>query len=87
MNKPNYKSISYARVHSSGQTTEGQVADLKKQGSCVVVQETTCTTVKEKERPQLMAALSARDEGDELVVSKIDRLGTTQVIVISKGFL
>ena len=33
IDKPNYKSISYARVRSSGQTTQGQVADLKEQGS------------------------------------------------------
>ena len=67
MDKPNYKSIGYARVSTSGQTTEGQVVDLKKEGCCVVFQETISTTVKEKERPQLMAALSALDEGDELV--------------------
>ena len=57
MDKPNYKSIGYARVSTSGQTTEGQVVDLKKEGCCVVFQETISTTVKEKERPQLMAAL------------------------------
>ena len=84
MDKPNYKSIGYARVSTSGQTTEGQVVDLKKEGCCVVFQETISTTVKEKERPQLMAALSALDEGDELVVTKMDRLGWSQVEVVNR---
>ena len=84
MDKPNYKSIGYARVSTSGQTTESQVADLKKEGCCVVFQETISTRVKEKERPQLMAALTALDEGDELVVSKMDRLGRTQVEVVNR---
>ena len=74
MDKPTYKSIGYARVSTSGQTTEGQVADLKKEGCCVVFQEIISTRVKEKQRPQLMAALAALDEGDELVVAKMDRL-------------
>ena len=84
MDKPNYKSIGYARVSTSGQTTEGQVVDLKNEGCCVVFQETISTTVKEKERPQLMAALNALDEGDELVVTKMDRLGRTQVEVVNR---
>ena len=84
MDKPNYKSIGYARVSTSGQTTESQVSDLKKEGCCVVFQETISTRVKEKERPQLMAALAALDEGDELVVSKMDRLGRTQVEVVNR---
>ena len=84
MDKPNYKSIGYARVSTSGQTTESQVADLKKEGCCVVFQETISTRVREKERPQLMAALAALDEGDELVVSKMDRLGRTQVEVVNR---
>ena len=84
MDKPNYKSIGYARVSTSGQTTEGQVADLNKEGCCVVFQEIISTRVKEKQRPQLMAALAALDEGDELVVSKMDRLGRTQVEVVNR---
>ena len=50
----------------------------------MVFQETISTRVKEKERPQLMAALAALDEGDELVVSKMDRLGRTQVEVVNR---
>ena len=82
--KPEYKSIGYARVSTSGQTTAGQVADLKKEGCCVVFEETISTRVKEKERPQLIAALAALDEGDELVVAKMDRLGRTQVEVVNR---
>ncbi len=82
--KPKYKSIGYARVSTSGQTAEGEVVDLKKEGCCVVFEETISTRVKEKERPQLMSALSALDEGDQLVVTKIDRLGRTQVEVVNR---
>ena len=84
MDKPTYKSIGYARVSTSGQTTDLQVSDLKKEGCCVVFQEIISTRVKEKQRPQLMAALAALDEGDELVVSKMDRLGRTQVEVVNR---
>ncbi len=84
MDKPNYKSIGYARASNSGQTTERQIADLKKKGWCVVFKETISTTVKEKVRAQMMAALTAMDEGDELVVSKIDRLDRTQVEVVNR---
>ncbi len=84
MDKPNYKSIGYARVSTSGQTTETQVADLRKEGCCDVFQEIMSTRVKEKQRPQLMAALGALDVGDELVVSKMDRLGRTQVEVVNR---
>ena len=84
MDKPTYKSIGYARVSTSGQTTDLQVSDLKKEGCCVVFQEIISTRVKEKQRPQLMAALAALDEGDELVVSKMDRLGRTQVEVVHR---
>ncbi len=83
MGKPNYKAIGYAQVSTSGQTTESQVAALKKEGCCVVFQETISIKVREKERPQLMAALAALDEGDELVVAKMDRLGRTQVEVVN----
>ncbi len=84
MDKPNYKSIGYARVSTSGQTTESQVADLKKEGCCVVYQETISARVKEKDRLQLMAAFAALEEGDELVVSKMDRLGRTQAEVVNR---
>ena len=37
MDRPNYKSIGYSRVSTSGQIEESQVADLKKEGCFVVL--------------------------------------------------
>ncbi len=84
MDKPNYKSIGYARVSTSSQTIESQVVDLQKEGCCVVFKETTTSRGKEKELPQLMALFAVLSEGDELVVSKIDRLGRTQIEVVNR---
>lgn len=83
LDNPNYKSIGYARVSACLETIESQVADLKKEGCSIVFQETISTRVKNKERPQLMEAISVLEEGDELVVTKIDRLGRTQVEVVN----
>ena len=80
------KSIGYARTSTARQTggIEAQVLALKEAGCSVVFQEQVSTRVKEKERPQLQAALSSLENGDELVVSKLDRLGRTQVEVVSR---
>ncbi len=51
MDKPNYKSVGYARVSTPGQMIESQVADLMKARCCIVFKETISTRVKEKERP------------------------------------
>ena len=79
------KSIGYARTSTARQTggIEAQVLALKEAGCCVVIQEQVSTRVKEKQRPQLQGALSSLEKGDELVVSKLDRLGRTQVEVVS----
>lgn len=50
----------------------------------MVFQETVSTRTSEKNRPQLQAALSALVEGDELVVTKLDRLGRDQRSVINR---
>lgn len=80
------KSIGYARTSTARQVggVEAQVLALKQAGCYVVFQEQVSTRVKEKERPQLQAALASVEKGDELVVSKLDRLGRTQVEVVSR---
>ena len=80
------KSIGYARTSTARQTggIEAQVLALKEAGCSVVFQEQVSTLVKEKQRLQLQAALSSLESGDELVVSKLDRLGRTQVEVVSR---
>ena len=57
---------------------------LKEAGCSVVFQEQVSTRVKEENRPQFQAALSSLESGDELVVAKLDRLGRTQVEVVSR---
>ena len=81
--KPDYKSIGLARVSTSTQSVDSQVASLKDAGCCVVFEETISTRYKNSDRPQLQAALAALDEGDEIVITKLDRLGRTQVEVVS----
>jgi len=78
------KSIGYARVSTTGQSNDAQVASLRDAGCVVVFQETVSTRLKEKDRPQLQNALQSLLEGDELVVAKLDRLGRTQVEVVSR---
>ena len=65
------RSVGYARCSTASQKTDAQVAALKEAGCAVVFEETISTRVKEKDRPQLQAALSAVVEGDELVVAKV----------------
>ena len=81
--KPDYKSIGLARVSTSTQSVDSQVASLKDAGCCVVFEETLSTRYKNSDRPQLQAALAALDEGDEIVITKLDRLGRTQAEVVS----
>ena len=81
--RPNYKSIGLARVSTPSQSLEAQVSALKGEGCCVVFQEVISARYKNVKRPQLLAALEALDKDDELVVAKLDRLGRTQVEVVS----
>lgn len=78
------RSVGYARCSTTHQSTDAQVASLKEAGCVVVFEETISSKVKDKDRPQLQAALNALVEGDELVVSKLDRLGRTQVEVVNR---
>ena len=78
------KIIGYSRVSTGGQTTDTQVAALKEAGCEVVFEETVSSRKAEKDRPQLQAALTAVRSGDELVITKLDRLGRSQVEVVNR---
>tara|TARA_B100000965_G_C19525414_1_gene728539 strand:- start:457 stop:1071 length:615 start_codon:yes stop_codon:yes gene_type:complete len=82
-NRKNYKSIGLARVSTASQSLDNQVSALKRDGCCVVFQEVISTRYKNVQRPQLIAALEELDKDDELVLSKLDRLGRTQLEVLS----
>jgi DNA invertase Pin-like site-specific DNA recombinase len=74
--------VGYARVSTARQDEAAQVQALRDAGCDQVFAERISTMVPSSQREQLQAALSALREGDELVVSKLDRLGRTQVEVI-----
>ena len=76
--------IGYARVSTARQDEAAQVAALRDAGCEAVYSERVSTMVPSDKREQLQAALAALSEGDELVVAKLDRLGRTQVEVVTR---
>ncbi|MCA8379468.1 recombinase family protein [Burkholderia cenocepacia] len=75
----------YARVSTAEQTTDNQLLEAKAAGFAVLprhtVVETISGSVPASERPGFAKLLERLDEGDTLVVTKLDRLGrnTTDV--------
>ena len=78
------RSIGYARCSTTYQDTAAQVADLKTAGCQEVFAEKVSSRAPLEKRPQLRRCLESLQEGDELVVSKLDRLGRSQVEVINR---
>ena len=73
--RPKYKSIGLARVSNASQSLEDQVCALEGEGCSIVFQEVISTRYKNVQRPQLMSSIEALEKHDELVSSKLDRLG------------
>ena len=69
----------YARVSTTGQTTENQVAETKAAGFAIqpgrVVTETISGSVAAMQRPAFCKLLDRLEVGNVLVVTKLDRLG------------
>ena len=78
------RSIGYARCSTTHQDTAAQVTDLKTAGCQEVFAEKVSSRAPLEKRPQLRRCLETLLEGDELVVSKLDRLGRSQVEVINR---
>jgi len=78
------RKIGYARVSTTHQSTDSQVEDLKADGCEEVFFERVSSTTTLEQRHQLRACFSVLRKGDLLVVSKLDRLGRTQVEVINR---
>jgi DNA invertase Pin-like site-specific DNA recombinase len=78
------QSIGYARVSTTRQDETAQVEALRAAGCVLVFHERVSTRVPSEQREQLQAALASLQAGDELVVAKLDRLGRTQVEVITR---
>lgn len=66
------KKIGYGRVSSRGQELESQLAILKDEGCEVIFSEKH--TGAKMNRPEFMKVLEVLEEGDTLVVTKLDRL-------------
>lgn len=71
----------YARVSTTGQNLSTQIEALKAAGCTKIVEEKIIGTTKKK--PQLDALLNDLNEGDTLVVSRMDRLGRNTVQLLS----
>ncbi|SAL80175.1 recombinase family protein [Caballeronia telluris] len=73
------KTFLYARVSTSDQTTANQLLQAEKAGYVIaqrhVYEETISGTVAAMDRPQFARLVGKLDEGDKLVVTKLDRLG------------
>ncbi|TAM06400.1 MAG: recombinase family protein [Paraburkholderia sp.] len=69
----------YARVSSGDQTTDNQLHEIRQAGYTAtgkrVVTETISGSVCASERPGFARLLDRMESGDELVVSRMDRLG------------
>ena len=70
--RPQYKSIGYARESTNQQIAiTSQIEKLKHSGCIFVFHETV--NIANKKRPQFEAALGTLEEGDEIVFTKLDR--------------
>ncbi|PRY03197.1 recombinase family protein [Paraburkholderia sp. BL25I1N1] len=76
----------YARVSTAEQTTDNQLLEARSAGFTILprhtVEETISGSVPAAERPGFSKLLDRLDEGDKLIVTKLDRLGrnTTDVL-------
>jgi len=78
------RSIGYARCSTTHQGTDAQVTELRSAGCKEVFAEKVSSRAPLEKRPQLRRCLETLQEGDELVVLKLDRLGRSQVEVINR---
>lgn len=73
------RTFAYLRVSTTDQTTDNQLAEIAASGFSVeprkVIRETISGSVPANQRPGFTALLAKLDEGDILVVTKLDRLG------------
>ncbi len=75
----NMRTFAYCRVSTTEQTTENQVLAISRSGYDIrsnrVVSETISGSVKAMDRPEFQRLVDRLEEGDSLVVLKLDRLG------------
>lgn len=73
------RTFAYCRVSTADQTPDNQVREIEAAGFTVaatrIVQETISGSVSAMERPQFARLVDRMEEGDVLLVTKLDRLG------------
>ncbi|MCZ2901190.1 recombinase family protein [Burkholderia thailandensis] len=71
--------FAYCRVSTSGQTTENQRNEIVAAGFAVtprrIVEETVSGSIPASQRPEFAKLVDRLEQGDVLVVTKLDRLG------------
>ena len=81
------RTFAYLRVSTSGQTTENQVQEIRAAGFQVegrrIVSETVSGSSAIEQRPGFMRLLDRMEQGDVLIVTKLDRLGRDAIDVAS----
>ena len=73
--------IGYARVSTAGQSSDGQVEQLKAAGCERVVQETASGA--KTDRPMLAKLVASLKPGDILVVTRLDRLARSTIDLLT----
>ena len=81
------RTFAYLRVSTAGQTTENQLKEIRGAGFQVegrrVVSETVSGSSAIEQRPGFMRLMDRMEEGDVLIVTKLDRLGRDAIDVSS----
>jgi putative DNA-invertase from lambdoid prophage Rac len=74
-----FRTFIYARVSTAGQTTDNQIREIQAAAFTVdkrrIVTESVSGSVAASERPGFARLLDRLEEGDVLIVTKLDRLG------------
>lgn len=80
------RTFAYCRVSTADQTTENQVQEIRGAGFDIqahrVIQETVSGSVKAAERKEFSLLLKKLEQGDLLIVTKLDRLGRDSTDVV-----
>ncbi|HQT62353.1 MULTISPECIES: recombinase family protein [unclassified Acidiphilium] len=75
----------YARVSTVEQTAENQIAEAKAAGFAIrpnrIITETISGSVAARQRPEFRRLLDRLEDGDVLIVTKLDRLGRSALDV------
>ena len=81
------RTFAYLRVSTADQTTDNQMGEVRAAGFSVqsrrCISETISGSVTAKQRPGFQRLLDRLEEGDVLVVTKLDRLGRNAIDVAS----